>query len=274
MPDELKPEQIAKIVSAEDAFAHEMKTGAILREFPRFTVFHGGTYSDEVTEIPRQFDFRAILEFGSKYACLAVEAKGLSPASPMVISGCPRRQNESYHELVRSRFEALTTISETLVVEFSDPIYPIDGFCGKSILRFQSDGKGGIKAVSDEDIYKKWSQALSSCVDLVHSATDFGKSSGGVATSAVIPIVVVPDGVLWKCEYDDSGSMTGPPTLADEIMLFVGRSIKTGSGRNFHALQISHVHFCTLQGFRAFLEKLISKSEMWNQLFSPFRVRN
>ena len=51
---------VQEAVVAKDDFAHEMRTLRVLREFSKLQWRHGGTYIDNVTKKPRQFDFRAL----------------------------------------------------------------------------------------------------------------------------------------------------------------------------------------------------------------------
>lgn len=124
----------------------------------------------------------------------------------------------------------------------------------------------------DSDIYDKWAQALSSGVELAgsacHSAT---VSSVQRFVTAVLPAVVVPDGLLWQVVYNDSGSVSTDPVQVDECELLVAREIEVGGPKGtplFHRFTFSHVHFFTLRGFGSFLSKMAVNEHAWTKLFT------
>jgi hypothetical protein len=168
----ITPENVRKAVSDEDDFSHEMKVAALLAKLPAYDVSHGGTYTDSVTHKPRQYDFRVSIEKDEGRVSLTIECKNLNAQSPLVICGRPREANESFHDLIHSRIGTFETAagkasglsSVTLRARDRDSLYPINGFAGKSLLRLKS-GSNALCRVSDDDVYDKWSQALSSAVD-------------------------------------------------------------------------------------------------------------
>ena len=80
---------------------------------------------------------------------------------------------------------------------------------GKTLAQVSRDTKN-MFTVSDTEIYGKWSQALSSADDLVAMCPDDGKlKECDYCFSSVIPVLVVPDGTLWRCAFDLDGNRTG-----------------------------------------------------------------
>jgi hypothetical protein len=67
-----------------------------------FACDHGRTYDDPVTKKPRQFDIRATKCFGKRFLRLAVECKNLRSNFPLLVSCLPRRDEESFYEVVVS----------------------------------------------------------------------------------------------------------------------------------------------------------------------------
>jgi len=124
----------------------------------------------------------------------------------------------------------------------------------------------------DSDIYDKWAQALSSAVGLVESACGSAKGvPGSRFFTTVLPLVVVPDGLLWRVIYDDSGSIPAEPEQVKECELYVSREIEVGGKKGtplFHCFTFSHVHFFTLTGFSSFLSKMAVNEHAWKQLFT------
>ena len=83
--------------------------------------------------------------------------------------------------------------------------------------------------VNDAEVYGKWSQALSSADDLVVlSPEDWRTTCLNARFSVTVPILIVPDGTLWKCGFDDDGNRTLDPVQCDRIQLFVGKQSSYG----------------------------------------------
>ena len=275
----ISPSDIRNFVLMQDDFGHEMRVGSVIRSFPAIEVQHGGTYTDSVTQKPRQFDYRCWLRKESTSLWLAVECKNLNAAVPLVVCGTGRRDDEAFHDLTESRNGNFTRGSASLLGSSSitrrakgeHAFYPPKKFVGKSLVRFQGDKKR-IERNQDSDVYDKWAQALSSAVGLVESAC---RSARALAVrqlvTAVLPVVVVPDDVLWTVAYDGGGGISADPALVNECELFVGREIEIAGPKetpSFHVFAFSHVHFFTLTGFSWFLSRIAINERAWTGLFT------
>jgi hypothetical protein len=277
------PSDIRNVITREDDFGHEMRVGHVIRSYPNIVVQHGGTYTDSVTQKPRQFDYRCWLKKAEAQLSLAVECKNLSPSVPLVICGTRRRDNEAFHELIESRqgtFEGKSVIfsglsSVTRRANAENTFYLPAKFVGKSLVRVQTD-KSPMARTGDSDIYDKWAQALSSAVELAKSASSLAKDfSVAHFFSAVLPIVIVPDCLLWRAVYDDTGNVLADPSQVSECELFVGREIEIGGTKGtpfFQRFTFSHVHFFTLSGLNSFLSKMASNDDQWAKLFTDKTV--
>lgn len=275
----ISPSDIRNIVTREDDFGHEMRVGHAIRSCPAIQVQHGGTYTDSITQKPRQFDYRCWLRKGGASLSLAVECKNLSPSVPLVVCGIGRREDEAFHDLIESRQGTFKRRAATLVGLSSvtrratreDAFYPPKDFVGKSLVRIQTD-KNPMVRTQDSDVYDKWAQALSSAVELAESACSSAKSfSVAHFFTAVLPVVVVPDDLLWRVVYDENGSVPTDPVQVKECELFVGREIEVGGAKGtplFHRFTFSHVHFFTLTGFGSFLSKMAINEHAWTKLFT------
>jgi len=275
----ISPSDIRNVVTREDDFGHEMRVGNAIRTSPAIRVEHGGTYTDSVTGKPRQFDYRCWLTKERACLSLAVECKNLVPAVPLVVCGIRRRDEEAFHDVIESRHGLFKRHSAKISGSSSvtrraterGAFYPPSEFVGKSLVRIQTD-KSPMVRTQDSDVYDKWAQALSSAVELAESACGFAKKAGvAMFLTAVLPTVVVPDGVLWRVVYDDSGSVLADPAQVQECELFVDREIDVGGAKGtplFHQFTFSHVHFFTLTGFSLFLDRVAMNQHAWNKLFS------
>ena len=266
------------MVTREDDFGHEMRVGRAIRSVPAMELKHGGTYTDPVTQKPRQFDYRCWLRKESACLSLAVECKNLSPAVPLVMCGTKRQENEAFHDVIEARrglfkrrsavIQGLSSITRRASRE--NAFYSANHFVGKSLVRIQAD-KVPMVRTQDADIYDKWVQALSSAVGLAESACRIPQeATQNRFFSSILPIVVVPDGVLWNAVYDENGNILTGPAQVEECELFVGKTIELGEKftPSFHLFTFSHVHFFTLAGFSSFLSKMAVNDQAWAKLFT------
>ena len=274
----VEAKDIKAAISDADDFGHEMRVRNLLAVTPTINFEHGGTYKDEVTGKPRQFDFRCSLRKENALLSLAVECKNLSVEAPLVMSGTWRRKEEAFHDLIESRtghfkteslvFDGLT--STTRRSEGEESFYAPKKFVGKSLLRLKQS-KTVLVAVADADIYDRWSQALASAIDLTRKACDLSKEFQlPHVFSAVLPVVVVANDALWAVVYDDKGDMLDELKSVNSCELYVGRSIRLNEEPKAfsHQFTFSHVHFFTLSGFDSFLERMVTNEKAWEKLFN------
>lgn len=270
---------IKDVVLKEDDFGHEMRVGKVIRAISGIQIEHGGTYIDSVTGKPRQFDFRCSLRKDSAELHLAVECKNLNPSAPLVMCGTKRQNNEAFHDLIESRLGSASpgkknvlyvsgTSSATFRASRDNAFYLPGKFVGKSLVRIKpapnSSSGNSFVSVPDSDIYDKWSQALSSSVDLAELACDrAGHYRAPKFYTIVLPVVVVPDDSLWIVDYDDSGCVCKPPEQVNACELFVGREIKVTKEWFPHQFTLSHIHFFTIGGFASFLSDMAPDDNNW-----------
>ena len=283
----ITPSDIQTLVLKEDDFGHEMRVGKIIRDVPNIRVEHGGTYTDPVSGKPRQFDFRCAVLKESAELHLAVECKNLDSSAPIVMCGANRQNNEAVHDLIESRLNSVSPgkqkhvifvdgmSSTTFRASQDDAFYSPKSFVGKSILRIKPNpnrsqlASAPFVSDSDADIYDKWSQALSSSVELAELACGAaGRHHVPKFYTAILPVVVVPDDSLWTVYYEDSGVLLKQPQPASTCELFVGREITVTRDWMPHQFTFSHIHFFTLAGFRVFLTSLTSDDVTWGKLFT------
>lgn len=276
--DEISPADIRDVVMREDDFGHEMRVGSVLRSFPSVIIEHGGTYTDPVTRKPRQFDYRCWLTKQQARLALGVECKNVNSTTPLVVCGAPRFANQAVHDLIESRqgrFDDGDRIqvglsSVTRRVSTNNKFYRTDDFVGKSLLRLQMDKRTASRS-GESEVYERWTQALSSAVELAKSATKLAKHLSMTSVlSAVLPMVVVPNGALWRAVYDNTGRIASDPNPIDQCEFFIGREIEVAGPKGnpwFETFTFSHVHFVTVDGLNSFLATMIPDGPAWRNLF-------
>jgi hypothetical protein len=275
--DDVSQRDIRDVITREDDFGHEMRVGSVLRSCSTMVLEHGGTYTDPVSDKPRQFDYRSWLTFGGTRLALAIECKNINPATPVVICGAPRAATEAFHDLIESRqgsfddgdMVQVGLSSVTRRMSRDNRFYPAGQFVGKSLVRIQAEKKT-ISRSGESELYDRWAQAVSSAIELGTSAKFVARHLRlGNVFSAVLPIVVVPNNALWRAFYDDTGTLNSEPERVDECTFFIGREIEIAeSGKPwFQTFTFSHVHFLTLTGLKSFLSTMVSDKTAWRCLF-------
>jgi len=257
-----------------------MRVAACLSEIRAYQYTHGGTYTDPISGKPRQYDLRANLRIDDYSINLAVECKNLSSSSPLIICGTMRAEADAYHDIIDSRFGSFESKGRKMVGASSITLrtrgvscfYPHGKFVGKSLLRAKLDRS--LSAIPDSDIYDRWSQALSSSIELADLACKKAYLERKQHVySTILPIVVIPDETLWIASYDLRGNLVAEPSEADECEFFVGRNVEITLDAQrqlitLHNFSFSHIHFFTLSGFKSFVSKLAINNNIVGVLFS------
>jgi hypothetical protein len=274
----ITPKDVKQVILHDDDFGHEMRVGHIFGihsqhitnlEY-KIAPKHGGTYTDMLTGKPREFDYRfQIRNRNNRSQCimLAVECKNLHKSSPLVVCGRSRTKEEAYHAFIESSRSDPFSVTKIK----NDSIYSPGEFVGKSLVRLKEESSGQLKSVPESDVYDKWSQAVASSVELVERACSLPQGSQYPETvfSMIMPVVVVPNELLWKVSYDQAGQISQDPALADECEYFVDRKFRV-DGLNSSCFILTHIHFVTLKGFADLLTRLFEVSgKYWNEMLSP-----
>ncbi len=251
-----------------------------------FNCEHGGSYIDPFKNIPREFDLRATKTFGRRMIRLAVECKNLHDYFPLLICCLPRRDEESYHEVVCSvdpvkmslnatsgpRIPALEPRAKSVRLSKTESIYRPCEPVGKSSDQVGRNPKDVIVA-NDSDIYAKWAQAISSAQELTDRACYDGEDRGAtIVLSVVIPVLVVPDGTLWSADYDANGTRTMPPRQVSRCSYFIQMSYFGGEKMHGMTYSISHLEFVTLTGLGEMIEELSGDYSKLESLFPYERI--
>lgn len=266
-------DHISRCLDASDDFAFEMQILHVLRTTTINAVTlkteHGGTYTDPVTGLPRQFDIRVHLtrnrdEFRRNcFLRLSIECKRLHPNAPMVVSQSKRTVSESFHDYIRSHFSPLGVHPRVSRSTTQLSFYQPEQFVGRSVTLVKS---GQDSPAGDSDIYMKWAQAIASVDELIwEGANDASGPAIPVAHSTALPFLVIPDGTLWTVEYDLEGNRSRPKP-AESCEFYVGKtSISRIHSANF---TITHLHIFTISGFEKFLLRELADEEYWLHHFS------
>lgn len=258
-------EELRNFVATNDSFGFEMRVCAALNRPGVLDMQHGATYSDPVTGIPRQFDFRFRRQDDRRCIHIALECKNVDPAVPVIVCGRKRPKRESFHQVIVSSTQGSGPRSLSERVQ-AGPHYAQDGFVGKSVLKPSRDGNGKIKPQSnDSDIHDRWAQAIASSHELIVSAA----RAGDQTLSVVLPMVVLPDKSLYKVMYDEIGNPRSHPEMTDHCTFYIGHRVTIEPEKRHSLVTLSHIHFLTLSGLEKFLRSLEPRQIDWEEWIPP-----
>lgn len=269
--DPITLDDMRQYVQSDDDFRFEMETLQMLDKASETalpgtkTIEHGGTYIDLVTGKSREFDIRLAYVSGSGkdvqlvMAC-AIECKNLRSNFPLLVSRMPRRKEESYYEVVKSTANSESSVEEIRADFDERHPYLEQTPVGKGVVQVGKPVSADLPdfyALSS-DAHDKWSQAIHSSLDLLIAGCShqLGKNPV-VCLTWVLPILVVPDGMLWVQDYGRDGTRSDDPKPADVASVYVGRELVGRDRRaNSHSYRISHYEIVTLSHLLQHLEGL------------------
>lgn len=224
-----------------------------------FKVEHGGFYKDLVTDKFRQFDIRTSYGQPGRKIVLSIECKRLTETYPLLISRVKRVKEESYNEYIVSEdfgdMSGDQKAANSIYLDDSKSFYKVGEYIGKSTIQIGVDDKKQF-VFEDSEIFDKWTQAINSAKDLVEIAFRSHFQGRLPISTAVIPVLVVPDDTLWVADYDESGSLSGDPKMTDEVQFFINHEYKI---QGFPPYRISHLHFLTKKGICIMFDRISNK---------------
>ena len=82
--------------------------------------------------------------------------------------------------------------------------------------------------------------------------------------SAVFPILVIPDGMLWVAEFDAEGTRIGSPRQVGRCSYFIDKKYFGGNQLTGFPYSISHLEFVTLTGLVTMIRDLFAEATIRN----------
>lgn len=233
---------LADFVASDSDFGFEMEVLTRLRILG-FACSHSGTYRDPVSDKMRQFDIRASLDRDESTLALAVECKNIRANNPLLISSVPRTDAEAFHDLFMYRAGPLYPISSIHVATGTNSAYRPGAMVGKKTDQVGREDASGELVSNDEATFDKLSQAVNSCHDLI------GAQATKVSPPfrrAIVPVLVIPTGLLWQVDYDADGLLVTPPRQVAKATLFLNHTWTVPTQFEVLSYRLSHLEVVTL----------------------------
>jgi hypothetical protein len=185
---------ISEYLANQDDFALELRTIQQANALG-FSVRHGGTYSDPVTQKPRQYDIRGQLARSNRQVLLAIECKSLRKNFPLVVSQIPRATGENYHDAILAVPNRHPPLDIRRIKQ--SELYPSGLPVGKSIIQLGRSSSGNGWSASDSETHDKWAQAFASIQELLDGTVPRQSAAvKSLETSIAIPVLVVSNETL------------------------------------------------------------------------------
>jgi len=260
--DTITKEHLEEFIATQDDFALELFAYSLARSFG-FSATHAGTYIDPQSGKARQFDVQANRYCGENlHVFMAIECRSLRPSFPLLVSQIPRIQAEGYQDIVKSTGHQsdASTLGEVRLRLHAGSLYPVGEYVGKAISQVGFNGEGKLHS-KDSEVHDKWGQAIASCNQLIYKALSFTEKR----FSAVLPVLVVPDGTLWVTNYTEDGTLVDGPTQTDETQYFIS-SIQTVNDPAPILYTLTHLHSVTKTGYGKLRERFAKDGDDAAQL--------
>lgn len=270
---EITTEDLTEYLKTTDDFAFEVDVFKLCHEYDS-SAQHGGTYTDPITKVDRQFDIRMQIRSGKCTIKMAVECKNLKSFYPLLVSRLPRRREESYHEAlahISSDFKKFIYDKGSSIYKKLEPVGKSTTQVGRRTPESAKNSASPFQS-SDEEVYGKWTQAIASAHDLVMAALptfaplSAGRDGEGIV---VLPILVIPDQMLWVVDYEETGIQKGTPKQVDNCTYFLGKNIHLQGLPFTMNYRVSHLHFFTKTGLKQFLNEVCGE-DYWEEILPRF----
>lgn len=253
-------ENIRNFMETKSGFGFEME---VVRKFRslNFSVYHSGMYADPVTGVFRQFDAYAQMEVNNDKLVLQVECKRVGADYPVIVACSQRSERESSHCLFQN-----TGPDSYMRMVRNSGLYPKNEMVGRSFDQWTTDKKP--KAA--DDVWFKFSQAVQASIAQTSSIRMLNESDETRRKVALIPCVVVPDGTLWKIDYDEDGAIENEPQRVDHLSYFIGlpSSHQPTQSHPLTHFTITHMEVMTLSGIEKLFKDHLERERTWKHIFA------
>jgi len=254
--DPITKSDIQKYVDRQSDFSFELDTLRRVHDCG-LDCEHGGTYRDPVTGKNREFDIRAISSTEKMEIRFSIECKNIRENYPLMLHTVERKRSECNTNFLfvnnknyRSNGQLYKHVRTRKLPEIYS-LYTEGEEVAKSIAQIGKYSLEDFKS-SGSEIFDRVSQATNSAYELIHSVS---KTRVGTRLYLVLPILVVPDNMLWKVSFNNDGSQNGEPERVASISYFINQEWKVGNPltKDNYSYTMSHLEVVTSSELGQFL---------------------
>jgi hypothetical protein len=255
--DLITEKDLREFVDNDSDFSFEMKVLAELRGL-KFECSHSGTYQDPISDKIRQFDIRARKRQGSCTLRLGVECKNLRRNHPLLLSAVPRSAEEAFHDIVSHQPVGLQ-LATVRTEKNGRSVYKPGEMVAKKTDQVRRDATSNL-ARDDSATFEKLNQAVNSSRDLVREAAVNFVVASVPNFDAVVPVLVVPRGLLWQVDYAEDGKLLASPRQVTRSSLFLNHTWTINHPFGGVSYRLSHLEFITLDALGGVIDSWLSSA--------------
>lgn len=277
--DVIGADELLRYIREQSDFGFELQVLKLLRD-AGIECEHSAFYTDSVTGKSREFDIRARATQGALKMLLAIECKNVRGNFPLLVLRTPRTVAESYEEILMStvlnpnqgysdyRMKKHAKVGREKPLECA---YKPEAHVGRSFSQVgkpaNSNQTGFVAA--DDDVFDKWSQCLASATEMISACyrqtrqPEFTKCRG---------ILVVPNDMLWACDFSSDGQMHNAPKRVNSCSYYVGKRYVLNEHNNT-TYSVSHIDVFTVTGLSEFIAAHLTSYEGMLELFPESTIK-
>ena len=251
--------EVKSFIEEKSSFGFEMQVLKKLRGLD-FDAQHSGTYQDPSTGLYRQYDIRAQMRVQNMFVFLSVECKRISDSHPLIVSCTKRQESEAFHQV----FSGFRGNGRPTARINKSGLYSERELVGRSL----EQGTTEKKPKGPDDIWPKFNQATQASISQTVGVCQI-VPIGSDREAIIIPCLVVPDGLLWCCTFDDDGDPIGSPSQVDRLPLFLGLASNYQPTPHHPVYQyaFSHLELMTISGIKKFCSGVLNRRTDWSHVF-------
>lgn len=263
-PGPVTKESIEKYAAYGPDFIFELKVLSVLRAL-KINCVHTGVYEDPTQQKCREFDIRAEVP-GTGTIHLAIECKNITPTSALVVNCVRRQEDEAFHEILVNAGQPVTNGRSYIdKIRGENSLYSTGQWVGKALSQVDENGKELRKPTENSGgCFDRYNQAVQSAAGLVDRAREIGNQGATRHRHFILPVLVIPDEVLWVLKYGADGTLIEEPGLANHISYKLNRHISSGyvdrrssAFTDFISYCISHLEIVTVGYLPDFFQKYL-----------------
>ncbi|MGB9489961.1 MAG: hypothetical protein WCA92_05780 [Terriglobales bacterium] len=146
-----------------------------------------------------------------------------------------------------------------------DSIYKLGEMVGKKTDQIGRDGQSGQLFSDDSATFEKLNQAVNSCKDIVWKAVGTPIAMPLPFFQAIVPVLVVPPGLLWQVDYAADGNVHKEARRVTRSSLFLNHTWSAPWLWGTANYRLSHLEIITLDALDRILPAWLGPSGLLPQ---------
>lgn len=263
--------EIEKYLDSRSDFSFELKVLEKLAELG-LSCRHSGFHDDPSSRAPRQFDIHASVASGDLRVHLAVECANLRAGEALLAHCLARSEPECFHEIVVSLARQADGGTQPdkppisrHVLRGAESLYEPGGMLARSVDEVCMRDEGF--AIARGTAREKLALAIATGFDLIQHSVQ--ASPDATLAYLFLPVLVVPDGRIWRVRYAAGGAREGEPDQADHVSYWVDRYWQNALPLRSAPLsyRMGYLEIVSMSGLARFVSEWLGSVDHWRRVF-------